>query len=122
MPVQSVKVAMTETWEKANEERRNSRLTSIPSQCLLLPPNLPSMCVARVYLYGLDRLALLWETVDPSQPLWTKNAELYIRHRPGCIAVEWLTPGGGKRVLVNAAGRGMNAELALPKPLIRVFA
>lgn len=45
-------------------------------------------------MYGLDRLALLWETVDPSQPLWTKNAELYIRHRPGCIAVEWLTPDG----------------------------
>jgi signal transduction histidine kinase len=72
-------------------------------------------------MYGLDRLALLWETVDPSQPLWTKNAELYIRHRPGCIAVEWLTPDGAKRVVVKAPGSRTDAELAfagVPKSLI----
>lgn len=72
-------------------------------------------------MYGLDRLALLWETVDPSQPLWTKNAELYIRHRPGCIAVEWLTPDGAKRVVVTAPGRPTGAELAfagVPKSLM----
>ncbi len=72
-------------------------------------------------MYGLDRLALLWETVDPSEPLWTKNAELYIRHRPGCIAVEWLTPDGAKRVIVTVPGRRTNAELAfagVPKSLI----
>jgi signal transduction histidine kinase len=72
-------------------------------------------------MYGLDRLALLWETVDPSQALWTKNAELYIRHRPGCIAVGWLTPDGAKHVIVNAPGRQTNAELAfagVPKSLI----
>ncbi|MBZ5623752.1 MAG: hypothetical protein LAQ69_34385 [Acidobacteriia bacterium] len=72
-------------------------------------------------MYGLDRLALLWETVDPSQPLWTKNAELYIRHRPGCIAVEWLTPDGAKRVVVKAPGIRTDAELAfagVPKSLI----
>jgi signal transduction histidine kinase len=73
-------------------------------------------------MYGLDRLALLWETVDPSQPLWTKNAELYIRHRPGCIAVEWLTPDGAKRVVVKAPGSRANAELAfagVPESLIQ---
>jgi signal transduction histidine kinase len=72
-------------------------------------------------MYGLDRLALLWETVDPSQPLWTKNAELYIRHRPGCIAVEWLTPDRTKRVVVKAPGSRTDAELAfagVPKSLI----
>ncbi len=72
-------------------------------------------------MYGLDRLALLWEEVDPSQPLWTKNAELYIQHRPGCIAVEWLTPDGAKRVVVEGQGRRTTAELALagmPKLLI----
>lgn len=72
-------------------------------------------------MYGLDRLALLWETVDPSHSLWTKNAELYIRHRPGCIAVEWLTPDGAKRVVVKAPGSRTDAELAfagVPKSLI----
>ncbi len=72
-------------------------------------------------MYGLDRLALLWETVDPSQALWTKNAELYIRHRPGCIAVEWLTPDRAKRVVVKAPAGRINVELAfggVPKSLI----
>ncbi len=63
-------------------------------------------------IFGLDRLALLWETVDPSQPLWTKNAELYIQHRPGCIAVEWLTPKGGKHAVVKRTGQSSIAELA----------
>lgn len=76
-------------------------------------------------VYGLDRLALLWETVDPSQPLWTKNAELYIRHRPGCMAVEWLAPDGTKRVIVEAQGTRGGAELAfggMPKSLIETAA
>jgi sensor domain CHASE-containing protein len=52
-------------------------------------------------MFGLDRLALLWEAADTPQPqpLWTKNADLYIQHRPGCVAVEWLTPDGNKRVV-----------------------
>ncbi len=73
------------------------------------------------HMYGLERLALLWETVDPSQPLWTKNAELYISHRPGCSAVEWLTPDGTKQVVVIAPGRPTDAELAfagVPKSLM----
>ena len=72
-------------------------------------------------MYGLDRLALLWETVEPPHPLWTKNAELYIQHRPGCIAVEWLTPDGAMRVVVNAPTRQGNTDLAfagVPKLLL----
>ena len=71
--------------------------------------------------YGLDRLALLWERADPPQPLWTKNAELYIQHRPGCIAVEWLNADGVKRVVVGARDRPVKDEPVLaevPKSLI----
>ncbi len=50
---------------------------------------------------GLDRLALLWAAANPSQRLWIQNAELYIEHRPGCVAVEWLASDGGKRAVVS---------------------
>ena len=72
-------------------------------------------------IFGLDRLALLWERADPSQPLWMNNADLYMQHRPGCVAVEWLAPDGAKRVVVGGAGTRNNAELVLadlPKSLI----
>jgi len=51
---------------------------------------------------GLDRLALLWEAADPPQKLWISNADLYIQHRPGCVAVEWLGVNGEKRAVVTA--------------------
>lgn len=72
-------------------------------------------------MYGLDRLALLWEKVDPLQPPWTKNAELYIQHRPGCIGVQWLASDGAKHVLVEEPRLRANTELAfaqIPKSLI----
>ncbi len=50
---------------------------------------------------GLDRLGLLWEAADPQQSLWTKNAELYIEHRPGCVAVEWIGTSGDRRLVVT---------------------
>ncbi len=50
---------------------------------------------------GLDRLALLWEAADPGQDLWINNAELYIQHRPGCLAVEWIGVKGDKRLFVS---------------------
>lgn len=50
---------------------------------------------------GLDRLALLWEAADPPQPLWTSSARLYIQHRPGCVAVEWITPDQKEREVVT---------------------
>lgn len=50
---------------------------------------------------GLDRLALLWEAADPGQELWISNAELYIQHRPGCLAVEWIGVKGDKRLFVS---------------------
>ncbi len=48
---------------------------------------------------GLDRLALLWEAADAKHSLWTSNAELYIQHRPGCVAVEWIGVSGDRRVV-----------------------
>lgn len=62
-------------------------------------------------LYGLDRLALLREKSDPPQKLWIDNAKLYIQHRPGCIAVEWLAPDGASRAFV-AEGRLTRSALA----------
>jgi signal transduction histidine kinase len=53
---------------------------------------------------GLDRLGLLLEAADSPQQLWKSNAELYIQHRPGCIAVEWLGPNGDKRLVVTHNG------------------
>ncbi len=50
---------------------------------------------------GLDRLGLLWEGAEPQQSLWVNNAELYIQHRPGCIAVLWIGANGDKRVVVS---------------------
>jgi signal transduction histidine kinase len=58
---------------------------------------------------GLDRLAMLWEAADPARELWTRNAELYIEHRPGCVAVEWVTTSIEGRALVTAEGK--------PRPL-----
>ncbi len=55
-------------------------------------------------MLGLDRLAMLWEAAEPPQELWTRNAELYIQHRPGCVAVEWLTSSRETRVLVTRHG------------------
>ena len=75
-------------------------------------------------MFGLDRLALLWEAVDTPQPLWTKNAELYIQHRPGCVAVEWLAPNGNTRVVVkrHQSNVGGLAFEGVPKELIQAAA
>jgi signal transduction histidine kinase len=48
---------------------------------------------------GLDRLGLLWEGADAEGSLWTSNAELYIEHRPGCVAVEWIGTKGERRTV-----------------------
>jgi signal transduction histidine kinase len=71
-------------------------------------------------ILGLDRLAMLWEAADPGQELWTRNAELYIQHRTGCVAVEWLSPSGERRVVVKAGGQTRRALAfdGTPKALI----
>jgi signal transduction histidine kinase len=72
-------------------------------------------------MLGLDRLAMLWETASPAQELWTRNAELYIQHRPGCVAVQWLTPSREKGVLVTAGGTANTRPFAfagLPEALL----
>lgn len=48
---------------------------------------------------GLDRLALLWAASSPNEQLWRQNAELYIEHRPGCVAVEWIADKGDKHAI-----------------------
>jgi len=73
-------------------------------------------------LVGLDRLAMLWEAAGPSEQLWTRNAELYIQHRPGCVAVKWITASREKHVLVMIGGTTNAQELAfagLPEALLK---
>lgn len=50
---------------------------------------------------GLDRLALLWDGAQTEGSLWSTNALLYIEHRPGCVAVEWIAVNGQKRVVFS---------------------
>lgn len=72
-------------------------------------------------LVGLDRLALLWETADPPQELWTKNADLYLEHRPGSVAVAWLTPEAERRALITRKQNPNAIALAfdgVPKDLL----
>lgn len=66
---------------------------------------------------GLDRLALLWEGAEAQQQLWTDNAELYIEHRPGCVAVEWIDVNGERRVVfARNRMRPLLAFNGMPKP------
>ena len=70
-------------------------------------------------IVGLDRLAMLWEAANPTQSLWTRNAELYIQHRPGCVAVEWLTPDLKKSIVVTESDKHQTLAFdGLPRDLI----
>ncbi|HYU46009.1 MAG TPA: PAS domain S-box protein [Terriglobales bacterium] len=58
-----------------------------------------------LWVLDLARLATLWDSADgPTQAEWKSNAELYILHHPGCLAVEWMQPTYGERGLVRAPG------------------
>jgi PAS domain S-box-containing protein len=84
------------------------------------------------WIFGLVRLAKLWETGDgPTHAEWKANADLYIQHHPGCLAVEWVQPTFEERWIVRAAGEsgsvfaldGVPGELlkeaqSLRKPLL----
>jgi PAS domain S-box-containing protein len=60
---------------------------------------------ANSWILDLARLANLWESADgPSHADWKSNAELYILHHPGCLAVEWMQPTYRERWLVRAPG------------------
>lgn len=76
-------------------------------------------------IFGLDRLGLLWEASEAPEPLWIKNAELYLQHRPGSVAVEWLTADRKKRFVVSK-GNGDNAKVlafeGVPEQLIEAAA
>jgi PAS domain S-box-containing protein len=55
------------------------------------------------WILDLARLANLWDSADgPSHDDWKSNAELYILHHPGCLAVEWMQATYGERWLVRA--------------------
>ncbi len=72
-------------------------------------------------VFGLDRLGLLWEAGDAPAPLWTKNADLYLQHRPGSIAVEWLSADCKTRFLVSKGNGDNSRPLAfegVPRQLI----
>jgi sensor domain CHASE-containing protein len=57
------------------------------------------------WVQDLTQLANLWNSADgPSHAEWKSNAELYILHHPGCLAVEWMQPTYGERWLVRAPG------------------
>jgi len=78
-------------------------------------------------LFGLDRLALLWEeAADKTSSLWTKNAELYIQHRPGCIAVERITADGAKHPAETVRNRESTVRFlafdGVPRSLIEAAA
>jgi PAS domain S-box-containing protein len=65
------------------------------------------------WLFGLIRLAKLWESSEgPSHTEWKFHAEIYIRHHPGCVAVEWVQPTFEERWVVRAPGES-NVLLAL---------
>src|SRR6266496_2625647 len=59
----------------------------------------------RTWRRDLVRLAKLWDSPDgPSVSEWKANAELYIQHHPGCVAVQWVQPSYQERWLVVAPG------------------
>jgi len=59
----------------------------------------------RAWIHDLVRLAKLWEfPKGPTYPEWKGNAQLYLEHHPGCVAVEWVQPTYDERWPVRAPG------------------
>jgi len=59
----------------------------------------------RSWVFDLVRLAKLWEFPQgPTHPEWKANAQLYLEHHPGCLAVEWVQPAYDERWPVRAPG------------------
>jgi len=60
----------------------------------------------RSWIFDLVRLAKLWEFPQgPTHPEWKANAQLYLEHHPGCLAVEWVQPTYDERWPVRAPGQ-----------------
>jgi PAS domain S-box-containing protein len=82
------------------------------------------------WVLDLARLANLWDSAGgPSNAAWKSNAELYILHHPGCLAVEWKSATVAERWLVPEPGNSdpslsqMSAQLwqeasAIGKPFL----
>lgn len=61
------------------------------------------------WISGLVQLAKLWESPNgPSHSEWKSNAELYIQHHPGCVAVEWIQPSFEERWVVRSPGERLS--------------
>ncbi len=83
---------------EANHIRRMTHLASAAIRDDLLYDT-------RTWRRDLVRLAKLWDSPDgPSFSEWKANAELYIQHHPGCVAVQWVQPSYQERWLVVAPG------------------
>ena len=62
----------------------------------------------RSWIFDLVLLAKLWELPQgPTYSKWNANAQLYLGHHPGCLAVEWLQPSYDERWPVRAPGEGI---------------
>ncbi len=85
------------TAEKAHIRRMTHLATSAIRDDLLYD--------TQTWLRDLVRLAKLWDAPDgPSFSEWKANAELYIQHHSGCVAVQWIQPSYEERWLVRAPG------------------
>lgn len=81
---------------QSNHVRRMTQLAASAVRADFISDN-------EAWLFGLVRLAKLWESSDgPSYDEWKASAELFIQHNPGCLAVEWLRPTSEERWLVRA--------------------
>jgi PAS domain S-box-containing protein len=50
------------------------------------------------------RLAEMWEFGEPTYEQWTAFANLYLKHHPGCIIIEWLDPKYEERWISRSSG------------------
>jgi PAS domain S-box-containing protein len=67
------------------------------------------------WIFGVVRLAKMWEIGEPAYAEWTVYANLYLEHHPGCIAIEWLEPRYEERWV----SRSPNKKLLLVKGTAR---
>lgn len=63
-------------------------------------------------LNGLIRLAMLAGRTRPAGDFWKKNADLYLKRRPGCVAIEVISSDYRKTSIVYASGTRQDTPLA----------
>jgi PAS domain S-box-containing protein len=90
------------TWlqVQANETEHVRRVTKLVGAAV----SADATADADAWVLALVRLAKVWEVDDPSRSQWDANADLYIQHHPGCLAIELLDVSRQQESIVNAAG------------------